>query len=171
MLRLCNDLSFIMNHRKDLKYCMINMKVDKAYRAIDDTMKKDCFLNKIWLKLCRNNSKFKFILTILKTHKNETMLIISHFSEILMCVKRVSRYFIILFMFITSRFVISSRKLLSVWYFYMIWWILIKFLWAIVKVFDLKRIIIMYYDFDLQCKHQKEIFINYRNLNAKELLH
>ena len=47
MLRLCNNLSFIMNHRKDLKYYIINMKVDKVYRAIDDTMKKNCFLNKI----------------------------------------------------------------------------------------------------------------------------
>ena len=47
MLRLCNDLSFIMNYRKNLKYYMINIKVDKVYRAIDDTMKKNCFLNKI----------------------------------------------------------------------------------------------------------------------------
>ena len=47
MLRLYNDLSFIMNHRKDLKYCIINMKIDKACRAIDDTMKKNCLLNKI----------------------------------------------------------------------------------------------------------------------------
>ena len=47
MLRLCNDLSFIMNHRKDLKYCMINIKIDKACRAIDDTIKKYYSLNKI----------------------------------------------------------------------------------------------------------------------------
>ena len=47
MLRLCNDFSFVINHRKDLKYYIINMKVDKTYRAIDDTMKKDCSLNEI----------------------------------------------------------------------------------------------------------------------------
>ena len=47
MLRLCSDLSLIMNYRKNLKYCIINMKVDKVYRAIDDTIKKNCFLNKI----------------------------------------------------------------------------------------------------------------------------
>ena len=43
MLRLCNDLSFMMNHQKDLKYYIINMKVDKACRAIDDTIKKIVF--------------------------------------------------------------------------------------------------------------------------------
>ena len=121
MLYLCNDLPLMMNHRKNLKYCMINMKVDKAYRAIDDTMKKDYFLNKIWLKLCRNNSKLNFVLTILKTHKKETMLIISHFSEMLMCVKRTSCYFTVFLIFITSRFEISFRELSSVWYFYIIW--------------------------------------------------
>ena len=47
MLRLCNDLSLVMNHRKDLKYCIINMKVDKVYRAIDDTIKKK---NIFWIK-------------------------------------------------------------------------------------------------------------------------
>ena len=47
MLRLCSNLSLRMNHQKDLKYCIINMKIDKACRAINDTMKKDCFLNKI----------------------------------------------------------------------------------------------------------------------------
>ena len=47
MMRLCSDLSFIINHRKNLKYYMINMKVDKVYRAIDDTIKKDYSLNKI----------------------------------------------------------------------------------------------------------------------------
>ena len=128
MLRLCNDLSLIRNHQKDLKYCIINMKVDKTCPAIDDTMKKNCSLNKIWLKLRRGSSKFNFVLTILKTHKNETILIVSHFSKMFMCVKRVNRYFIVFPIFIISRFVISSPKLSSVWYFYMIWWILIKFL-------------------------------------------
>ena len=47
ILRLCSDLSFIMNYRKDSKYCIINIKVDKSYHAIDDTMKKNYFLNKI----------------------------------------------------------------------------------------------------------------------------
>ena len=46
MLRLWSDLSFVINHRKHLKYYMINMKIDKVYRAIDDIMKKNCFLNK-----------------------------------------------------------------------------------------------------------------------------
>ena len=40
MLRLCSDFSFMMNYQKDLKYCMINMKVDKACRTIDDVIKK-----------------------------------------------------------------------------------------------------------------------------------
>ena len=128
ILHLCSDFSFMMNHRKDLKYCMINMKIDKVYRAINDTIKKNYFLNKIWLKFCQDNSKFNFVLTILKTHKNETMLFILHFSKMLMYVKRVSRYFTVFLMFIISRFKISSRKVSSVWYFYMIWWILIKFL-------------------------------------------
>ena len=47
ILCLCNDLSLTINHRKDLKYYIINMKVDKTCRAIDDTMKKNNFLNKI----------------------------------------------------------------------------------------------------------------------------
>ena len=47
MLHLCNDLSLIMNYRKDLKYCKINIKTDKTYCAINDMMKKNCFLNKI----------------------------------------------------------------------------------------------------------------------------
>ena len=47
MLRLCNNLSFIMNYQKDLKYYMINMKIDKVCRAIDDTIKKNYSLNKI----------------------------------------------------------------------------------------------------------------------------
>ena len=47
ILRLCSDLSFMMNHRKKLKYHMINMKIDKTCRTIDDIMKKDYFLNKI----------------------------------------------------------------------------------------------------------------------------
>ena len=114
MLRLCSDLSFIINYWKDLKYYMINIKVDKAYRAIDDIMKKNCFSNKIWLKLRRDSSKLNFVLTILKTHKNKTMLIISHFSEMLMCVKQVNRYFIVFFIFVISRSVIASRKLSSV---------------------------------------------------------
>ena len=107
MLRLCSDFSSIMNHWKNLEYYMINMKVDKAYRAIDDMIKKDYFLNKIWLKLRRDNSKFNFILTILKTHKHKTMLIILYFSEMLMCVERVNRCFIVFLMFVTSRSVIS----------------------------------------------------------------
>ena len=127
ILRLCSNLSLITNHQTDLKYYMINMKVDKACRAIDDIMKKNCFLNKIWLKLYRGSSKFNFVLTIPKTHKNEMMLIVLHFSEMFMCVKRINRYFIVFFMLITSRSVIFSRKLPSVWYFYIIWWVLIKF--------------------------------------------
>ena len=107
MLRLCNNLSFIINHRKKLKYYMINMKVDKTYRATDDIIKKNYFLNKIWLKLGRDSSKLNFILTILKTHKNKTMLIILYFSEMFICVKWVSCYFIVFLMFIISRFVIS----------------------------------------------------------------
>ena len=47
MLRLCNDFSFMMNHREDLKYCIINMKIDKVYRATNNTIKKNCFWNKI----------------------------------------------------------------------------------------------------------------------------
>ena len=47
MLRLCNDLSLMMNYRKDLKYCMINMKVDKTCHAIDNMIKKACSLDKI----------------------------------------------------------------------------------------------------------------------------
>ena len=114
MLRLCSNLSLMMNHRKNLKYCMINIKVDKTCRATDDTIKKNYFLNNIWLKLCRDNSKLNFVLTILKTHKNETMLFVSHFSEIFMCVKRVSRYFTVFLMFITLRSEIFSREFSSV---------------------------------------------------------
>ena len=40
MLRLCSDFSLIINHRTDLKYCMINIKVDKGCRAIDNIIKK-----------------------------------------------------------------------------------------------------------------------------------
>ena len=79
MLRLYSNLSLIMNHQKNLKYCIINMKIDKACRAIDNTMKKDYFLNKICLKLRRDSSKLNFILTILKTYKNKTILFILHF--------------------------------------------------------------------------------------------
>ena len=43
ILRLCNDLSFMINYRKILKYCIINMKVDKTCRAINDIMKKIVF--------------------------------------------------------------------------------------------------------------------------------
>ena len=46
MQRFYNDLSLMMNHQKDLKYYIINMKVDKAYRAINN-IKKNYFLNKI----------------------------------------------------------------------------------------------------------------------------
>ena len=120
MLRLYNDFSLMINHRKKLKYRIINMKVDKAYRATDNIKKKYCFLNKIWLKLRRDNLKFNSVLTILKVHKNETILIVLHFSKMFMCVKWISRYFIVFFMFIISRSVISSRELLSVWYFYII---------------------------------------------------
>ena len=41
----------------------------------------------------------------------------------------------------------------------------------IVEALDLKRIITMYYDFDLQYKQQEEIFMNYRNFNTEEFLH
>ena len=47
MLRLCSDLSLMMNYRKNLKYYIINIKVNKIRRAIDDTIKKDYSLNKI----------------------------------------------------------------------------------------------------------------------------
>ena len=114
MLRLCSDLSLMINHRKNLKYHMINIKVDKSYRAADDIMKKNYFLHKIWLKLRWNNSKLNFVLTVLKTHKNKTILIISHFSKMLMCVKRVNRYFIVFLILITSRSVVSFRKLSSI---------------------------------------------------------
>ena len=127
MLRLYSDLLFMINYRKNLKYCIINMKIDKVYRAIDDIMTKNYFLNKIWLKLCQDSSKFIFVLMILKTHKNEMILFISHFSKKLMCVKRINRYFIVFIMLVISRSEIFSRKLSSVWYFYIIWWILIKF--------------------------------------------
>ena len=40
ILRLCDDFSFMMNHQKNLKYYMINMKVNKTCRAIDDMIKK-----------------------------------------------------------------------------------------------------------------------------------
>ena len=66
-------------------------------------MKKNYFLNKIWLKPRRDNSKLNFILPILKTHKNETMLFISYFSKMFMYVKRVNRYFIVFLMLVTSR--------------------------------------------------------------------
>ena len=120
ILRLRNDFSLMINNRKDLKYYIINMKVDKVCRAIDDTMKKNYFLNKIWLKFYRDSSKFNFILTILKTHKNKIMLIILHFSEIFMYVKRINRYFIVFFILVILRSVISFQKLFSIWYFYMI---------------------------------------------------
>ena len=42
-LRLCSNLSFIMNHRENLKYYIINMKVDKACCTIDDMIKKIVF--------------------------------------------------------------------------------------------------------------------------------
>ena len=128
MLRLCSDLLLMISYRKDSKYHMINLKVDKVCHAIDDTMKKNCFLNKIWLKLRRDSSKLNFVLTILETHKNKMMLFILYFSEMLMCVKRLSRYFTVLLMLVISRSEISFRKLFSVWYFYMIWWVLNKFL-------------------------------------------
>ena len=111
MLRLYSDLPLIINHRKNLKYCMINMKVDKAYCTIDDMIKKNYFLNKIWLKLCQNSSKLNFVLTILKTHKNATILFISHFSEMFICVKRVSRYFTVFFILVILRSEVFSRKL------------------------------------------------------------
>ena len=114
ILRLCSDLSLMMNYWKNLKYCIIIMKIDKIYRAIDDIMKKNYFLNKIWLKLCRDNSKFNFVSTILKTHKNKMILIVSHFLKMFMCAKRVNRYFIVFLMFVISQSVISSRKLFSV---------------------------------------------------------
>ena len=47
MLYLCNHLSLTMNHRKNLKYYIINMKVNKTCRAINDIMKKNDFLNNI----------------------------------------------------------------------------------------------------------------------------
>ena len=114
ILCLCNDLPFMINHRKNLKYYIINMKVDKTYRAIDDIMKKNNFLNNIWSKLCRDSSKFNFVLTILKTHKNEIILFILHFSKMFMCVKWINRYFIAFLMFVISRSEISFRKLSSV---------------------------------------------------------
>ena len=43
MLRLYSDLLLMINHQKDLKYCIIIIKIDKACRAIDDTIKKDYF--------------------------------------------------------------------------------------------------------------------------------
>ena len=46
-LHLCSNFLLMMNHRKKLKYYMINIKVDKACRATDDTMKKSYSLNKI----------------------------------------------------------------------------------------------------------------------------
>ena len=99
ILRLCSDLSFIINHWKDLKYYMINMKIDKACRAINDTMEKYYFLNKIWLKFRRGSSKLNFVLTILKRHKYKIILTALHFLKMLMCVKRVSCYFIVFLMF------------------------------------------------------------------------
>ena len=47
MLRLYSNFSFIINHQENLKCYMIIIKVDKYCRAIDDTMKKNYFLNKI----------------------------------------------------------------------------------------------------------------------------
>ena len=128
ILRLYSNLLFIMNYRKNLKYCIINMKVDKACRATDDRMKKKYFLNKIWLKFRQNSSKFNFVLTILKTYKHEMILIISHFSEMFMCMKRVNCYFIVFFMLVISRSVVSFQELSFNWYFSVIWWVLIKFL-------------------------------------------
>ena len=106
ILCLCSNLSLIINYWKDLKYCMINMKIDKACRATDDMMRKNRFLNKIWLKFRRNNSKFNFVLTIWKMHKHGTILIVMHFSEMFMYVKWINRYFIIFLMLITLRSVI-----------------------------------------------------------------
>ena len=117
ILRLYIDLSLIINYWKDLKYCMINMKVDKVCRAIDDMMKKNYFLNKIWLKLRRDGPKLNFVLTILKAYKNETVLIVLYFSKMFMCVKWVNRYFIVFFMLVTSRSVIFSRELSFIWLF------------------------------------------------------
>ena len=47
ILRLCSDLSFMINHRENPKYCMINIKINKTCYTIDDTMKKDYSLNRI----------------------------------------------------------------------------------------------------------------------------
>ena len=55
ILCLCNDLSLMINHRENLVYRIINMKVDKVYRAIDNTMKKDIF----WIK-----SDWSFVETV-----------------------------------------------------------------------------------------------------------
>ena len=41
----------------------------------------------------------------------------------------------------------------------------------IVEVSDLKCIIMMYHDFDLQRKQQKKIFMNYKNLDTEKFLH
>ena len=114
ILHLCNDFPFMMNYRKDLKYCIINIKVDKTCHEADYTIKKDYSLNKIWLKLCQESSKLNFVLTIFKTHKNKIVLFVSHFSKMFIYVKRVSRYFIVFPMFIILQFEAFSRELFSV---------------------------------------------------------
>ena len=48
---------------------------------------------------------------------------------------------------------------------------LIKFSQAIVEVLYLKRIFMMYYDFDLQRKTQKKTFMQYQNLEIEDILH
>ena len=100
MLRLCNNLSSMIKHQNDLNYRMINVEVNKACRKFDDRMKKNCSLNKLWSKFRIDSSKFNSVLKIFKIHMNEIVFIVSHFSEMLICVKRINRYFIVFFMLI-----------------------------------------------------------------------
>ena len=107
MLRLCSNLPSMIEHRNDLKYRMINVKVNKTCRKPDDKMKKNYSLNKFWSKLRIDSPKLNSVLKIFKTHINEIVLIVLHFPKILMCIKRVNCYFIVFLMLIIRRSVSS----------------------------------------------------------------
>ena len=125
MLRLCNNLSLMIKHQNYLNYRIINVEVDKICRKFDGRIKKNCSLNKLWLKLRIDSSKLNFVLKILQIHMNKVVLIVSHFPKMLMCVKWINRYFIVFFIFVVRRSV-SSWKSSFVWFFYIIYWVLIK---------------------------------------------
>ena len=114
MLRLCSNFSLIINYWKNLEYCIINIKVDKACRAIDDIIKKII----LWIEF--DWSFFETVRNLIlywrfwKRTRTRQYYLYRIFSEMLICVKRVSRYFIVFLMFINSQSKVFSRKLFSV---------------------------------------------------------